>query len=71
MVLSDALRVLRDERGLEVTDSQIRWAIRGKRISRPALDGALRFDFKAENLDEIETYFRSRAQNGRTRPVCA
>lgn len=70
MVLSDTLKILEEERGLKISDTQLRWAIRGGKISRPALDGSLRFDFTTENLDEIERYFRSRETNGRTKPVC-
>lgn len=63
MVLSDLLRYLARE-GLKVTESQIRWAIRQGRVSRPPMDGSLRFQFREENIAEIVAYFRDRQPEG-------
>jgi hypothetical protein len=60
MCLRDLMAALR-ERGLEVTETQIRWAIKSKRLSRPPLDGSLRFDFGPQHVEEICAYFARRS----------
>ena len=64
MVISEVLAMLR-QTGPEVSESQIRWAIKTNKISRPRLDGSLRFDFSEANVAEIAAHFR------RSRPVPA
>jgi len=54
------LRALRDD-GLNVTTTQLRWSITSGKVSRPPLDGSLRFDFSEQHLNELREYFRSMA----------
>lgn len=56
MCFSEVLRDLRSQ-GIEVTESQIRWAIKTGRVSRPRVDGSLRFDFSDENVAELAAHF--------------
>jgi hypothetical protein len=49
------------ERGLTVTEAQVRWAIRTGKVARPPLDGSLRFDFGDEHLNQLVAYFGGRA----------
>ena len=54
------LKELMDElrrAGIKVSETQIRWAIKTGKVSRPRVDGSLRFDFTAENVSEIATRF--------------
>ena len=51
--LLDALRL----RNVNATEPRIRRAIDSGRVSRPRLDGSLRFDFTNENLEEIAAHF--------------
>lgn len=56
------LRELLDEltrRGIVATESQIRWAIKTGKVSRPRIDGSLRFDFSVMNVDELAKHFAS------------
>lgn len=46
--------------GVKVSESQIRWALRTGRVSRPRVDGSLRFDFTVENVADLATYFSER-----------
>lgn len=46
--------------GVDVTEAQIRWAIKTGRVSRPRVDGSLRFDFSAENVAELAAHFAAR-----------
>jgi hypothetical protein len=57
MCFSDLLSEL-GKRGIRVTESQIRWAIRSGKTSRPPLDGSLRFAFTGRHVDEFEDHFR-------------
>lgn len=59
MCLRDLLRKLRTE-GLDVTESQVRWAISSGRVKRPPLDGSLRFVFGEEHLAELRAWFARR-----------
>lgn len=59
MCYGDVLKMLNQE-GLEVTNAQLRWAITSGKISRPALDGSLRFDFREEHVAELREYFLER-----------
>lgn len=59
MVLSELLQHL-SRQGLKVSESRLRWALRQGNISRPEIDGSLRFRFSAENVAEIVAYFRAR-----------
>ncbi len=66
MCYGDVLRALRED-GLNVTTSQVRWAITSGKVSRPPLDGSLSFDFTEQHLTELKDYFRSKAACGRRR----
>lgn len=60
------LKELMDElrrAGVEVSESQIRWALRTGRVSRPRVDGSLRFDFTAENIADLVSYFSEREES--------
>jgi hypothetical protein len=62
------LRELMDELrrvGITVSETQIRWAIKTGKVSRPRVDGSLRFDFRDENVAEIATHFADRAEVAR------
>jgi hypothetical protein len=56
MCLKDLLDLLR-EQGLEVTEPKLRWAIKTGRVSRPAVDGSLRFAYEERHLQEALAYF--------------
>lgn len=59
------LKELMDElrrAGVDVSESQIRWALRTGRVSRPRVDGSLRFDFTAENVADLAAYFAERGE---------
>ena len=56
MCLKDLLAALRRE-GLVVPETRIRWAIVSGKISRPPLDGSLRFDFGEEHLRQLRDLF--------------
>jgi len=43
--------------GVTASESQIRWAIKTGKISRPRLDGSQRFDFREESVAEIAAHF--------------
>jgi len=43
--------------GHVVTEPQIRWAIKCGKVSRPPLDGSLRFNFTEQHLRELSMYF--------------
>jgi hypothetical protein len=59
MCFQELLAELRD-RDITPTTTQIRWAITSGKVSRPPLDGSLRFRFGAEHVDEFVGYFGSR-----------
>jgi hypothetical protein len=66
MCFGDVLRALRAD-GLTVNITQLRWAISSGKISRPPLDGSLRFDFGEQHLAELRNYFRAASVYGRRR----
>jgi hypothetical protein len=45
-------------RGISVTESQVRWALKTGKVSRPKLDASLRFTFSPKNVGEIADHFR-------------
>ena len=53
---SELLQDLRDN-GIEVSEARIRFAIKSEKVSRPRIDGSLRFDFSEENVAEIVAHF--------------
>ena len=55
MCLRDLLNALRSE-GIEMTETQLRWAIRTGKVSRPPLDGSNRFCFSERHLREIRVH---------------
>lgn len=59
MCLSELLRELR-RHGIEASEAQIRGAIKTGKVSRPRIDGSLRFDFCDENVAEIVAHFSTR-----------
>lgn len=59
MCLAELIAELR-RAGVKASESQIRWAIKTGKISRPQLDGSHRFVFRAENVAEIATQFANR-----------
>ena len=65
MCLRDLLNLLRAQ-GLEATEPKLRWALKTGKLSRPRLDGSLRFDFGEQHLREALAYFsREKAPAGR------
>jgi hypothetical protein len=56
MCYRDLLQILRAE-GITPSEAQIRWAISSGKVSRPPLDGSLRFDFGPQHLEELRTSF--------------
>ncbi len=61
MCLKDLLMTLRGE-GLVISETKIRWAISAGKVSRPPLDGSLRFNFGQEHLEQLRRLFGVRAQ---------
>ena len=59
MCFGDVLVSLRRQ-GVSATPTQVRWAITSGKVSRPPLDGSLRFDFGADHLAELCGYFENR-----------
>ena len=59
MCLKDLLAALRGE-GLAVSESQIRWAITSGKVSRPQLDGSLRFNFSSSTC-KMRRHFTAKA----------
>ena len=58
MCLKDLLAELHRQ-GIEVSESRVRGAIRAGKITRPPLDGSLRFDFSDEHVFELIAHFKS------------
>jgi len=58
MCWRDVVTALR-QLGIDATESQIRWAIKTEKVSRPPLDGSLRFAFSEQHVAEIRTYFHN------------
>jgi hypothetical protein len=56
MCLKDLLNLLR-EQGVELSEPKLRWAIKTGKVSRPPVDGSLRFAFAEEHVREILAYF--------------
>jgi hypothetical protein len=56
MCLRDLLLSLKQD-GIEVTESQVRWAITSGKVDRPPLDGSLRFDFGEHHLCQLRELF--------------
>jgi hypothetical protein len=66
MCFGDVVRELQ-QHGLAVTGTQVRWAITSGKVSRPPLDGSLRFDFGEQHLAELRDHFAAVAVHGRRR----
>lgn len=62
MCLRDVMLALRAE-GICVSETQVRWAINSGKVSRPPLDGSLRFDFRPEHLRELVDYLRAKRRS--------
>ena len=56
MCLKELLDELRRQ-DVAASESQIRWAIKTGKVSRPRVDGSLRFDFQDENVFELVQHF--------------
>lgn len=68
------LRELMDElrrAGITVSETQIRWAIKTGKLSRPRVDGSLRFDYCDENVAEIAAHFGTKNSPSLTVPGAA
>ena len=59
MCYGDLIQTLH-ERGIHATESQIRWAIRSGKVSRPMRDSSLRFVFAEQHVRELVDYFSTR-----------
>lgn len=59
MCMSELLEELRRQ-NVNVNETQVRWAIKTGKVTRPRRDGSLRFDFAPENVSEIVEHFNSR-----------
>jgi hypothetical protein len=60
MCLKDLLDLLR-EQGVVLSEPKLRWAIKTGKVSRPRVDGSLRFDFGPQHVEEICAYFARRS----------
>lgn len=69
MCFKDMLDALRAD-GLAITSTQLRWAINSGQVSRPPLDGSLRFDFGPQQVAELRAYF-ARCKPRRRRALTA
>jgi hypothetical protein len=58
MCLKDVRRLLA-ENDIQATISQIRWAIESGHVSRPPLDGSLRFDFGPQHVEQLIAHFKA------------
>ncbi len=56
MCFADLLCEIRS-RGIAVTEPQIRWAIKSGKVSKPIIDGSLRFVFNDDNVGELVDLF--------------
>jgi hypothetical protein len=61
MCLKDLLMTLRGE-GMVISETKIRWAISAGKVSRPPLDGSLRFNFGQEHLEQLRQLFRAKLE---------
>jgi len=61
MCMRDLLVALRQE-GLAVTETKIRWAITSEKITRPSLDGSLRFVFGEQHLEQLRQLFATKSE---------
>ena len=52
MCFSDLMTHLRQE-GIDLTDQQVRWAVRTGAISRPQQDGSYRFVYTDQHVQEL------------------
>ena len=68
MCFSELLRDLRQQ-GIEVSEARIRFAIKTGKVSRPRVDGSLRFDFSDENVAEIAAHFTDASVTHPTRSL--
>lgn len=59
MCLKELLEELKRQ-DVTASESQIRWAIKTGKVSRPRVDGSLRFDFTQDNLCELALHFGKR-----------
>lgn len=60
MVTSEYLQELRSK-GIELTESALRHAIKSRRLAKPRLDGAHRFDFTQNDVDAAVELFKAKS----------
>jgi hypothetical protein len=58
--LSEVLEELKKS-GVSASAAKVRFAITAGHVSRPPLDGSLRFNFSDKNFAELFEYFHSRS----------
>jgi hypothetical protein len=59
MCYSELIDELR-RRGIDVTESQIRWAIKSGKVSRPPLNKGLNFVFGEEHVEQFIQLFSNK-----------
>lgn len=59
MILSEFLQQL-SERGFEITEPQLRSAIKSKRIPKPGYDASHRYNFTTDDVNRAVAHFGSR-----------
>ena len=59
MIFSEMMEELEDH-GLNVSPSQVRWAITTKKVERPRVDKSYRFDFSKENIEALVAHFQKK-----------
>ena len=64
MVFSEVLEAL-SQRDIDVTVTQLRWAITSGKIPRPPLDGSHNFRFEEEHVEKLAAHFSRRADQKR------
>ena len=69
MGLTDLMKKLKQD-GVQISESQIRWAIRTGAMSRPPMDGSLNFEFGPQNVQEI-VELANRTKSRRRQKVAA
>lgn len=52
MCFRDLIQALNTE-GIDLSESQVRWALRTGKIDRPQMDGSLRFVFSQDHVEQL------------------
>jgi hypothetical protein len=61
MCFSDLLVDLQKQ-GIDLSNQQVRWALRTGRVSQPKLDGGGRFVFGPEHVEQLRDYADTQAR---------